>query len=758
MTIPKKIIVTKKYNGYEWLKGQAQRGFPPMHQQVVRPLLLAQEVAVLRGIPMPTQPIGSQVSIFVMMRILRNNSGGYFRNASYRDAQVYWEALQQLRFQYGGTSEREIEGLRDLFLPGALEEKNRRILDELLVPYLEEMNSLGLWDDVRFYRELLKQDVPSHREGEYEIYHLAEDPMSPLELAVLGKMFPQEALQRTSLWQLLPCREIQPEASYVSFEGYGSINEWREVTDRMIKAGTSYDQFVVVAGNYARFAQYHQEQPILPFTLSEGVPIMGGVSEGMALRREQARMAGFTTDQLPDLDRALFDSLKSRRSPGETTQGGKAHLTTIQQLPFIYRPQVFLVGAEEAVISPAENPVLLDGDVLALRKKCPAASLKTSFEKTEESLNEYMNTVDWLKEQKQSITISYSHYDTASLKAKAKPSLLARFQNIFREEASVGYFEKHRIPLTWEERYMTGISWPWPREILRVQTTSEEGVGPVETLHISATQAEKMVRCPYYFALAYLLKMELLEEEKDPGMWLDPKERGTLCHEIFALYHGWDKRKASLSEKLDKMQDYSRQVIHRWLSERPPAGNPIHEIRELEKIATAYVYLKHPSDDRPVLHVEYAMEERECLPQILWIRGTADLVEGEDKTNKDGVVISDVKTGGYVEQVENDGESCLQTMLYCWLYQQHDKECTVEQGRYLYPKVSREIGCSYSESRKQELIGLLKETVISLESGEDWKKPDKRRCRYCGVQEYCQSIPRMRYYESFRKEGWILDL
>ena len=241
-------------------------------------------------------------------------------------------------------------------------------------------------------------------------------------------------------------------------------------------------------------------------------------------------------------------------------------------------------------------------------------------------------------------------------------------------------------------------------------------------------------------------------------MWLDPKERGTLCHEIFALYHGWDKRTASLSEKLDKMQEYSRQVIHQWLRETPPAGNPLHEIRELEKIATAYVYLKHPSDDRPVLHVEYAMEERECLPQILWIRGTADLVEGEDKTNRDGVVISDVKTGGYVEQVENDGESCLQTMLYCWLYQQHDKECTVEQGRYLYPKVSREIGCSYSESRQQELMQLLKETVISLESGEDWKKPDKRRCRYCGVQEYCQSIPRMRYYESFRKEGWILDL
>ena len=729
-----------------------------MHQQVVSPLRLAQEVAVLRGVPMPTQPIGSQVSIFVMMRILRNNSGGYFKNASYRDAQVYWEALQQLRFQYGGTPEQEIEGLRELFLPGALEEKNRRILDELLVPYLVEMNSLGLWDDVRFYRELLKQDVPSPVGERYEIYHLVEDPMSPLELAVLGKMFSQEGLQRSSLWQLLPCCEIQREANYVSFEGYGSINEWREVTDRMIKAGTSYDQFVVVAGNYTRFAQYHQEQPILPFTLSEGVPITGGVSEGMALRREQARMAGFTTDQLPDLDRALFDSLKSRRSPGEVTGGGKAHLTTIQQLPFIYRPQVFLVGVEEAVVSPAENPVLLDGDILALRKKCPTTSLKTSFEKTEESLNEYINTVDWLKDQKQSITISYSHYDTASLKAKAKPSLLARFHNIFREEGSVGYFEQHRIPLTWEERYMTGISWPWPRNIVNVQTTPEEGVGKVEPLHISATQAEKMVRCPYYFALTYLLKMEPPEEEKDPGTWLDPKERGTLCHEIFALYHGWDKRTASISEKLEKMQEYSRQVIERWRREIPPAANPINEIRELEKIATAYVYLKQPSDYRPVLHVEYAMEEKECLPKALWIRGTADLVEGEDTTRIDGVVISDVKTGSHVEQVENDGESCLQAMLYCWLYQQHDKECTVEQGRYLYPKVSREIGCSYSESRQQELIRLLKEAADSLESGEGWKKVDKRRCHYCGVREYCHSMPRMRYYEGFRKEGWILDL
>ncbi len=755
MTIINKIIVTKKFNGYEWLKSQAQRGASPIYQQVANPYGLAREAAILRGVSMPTRPVGAAVSIFVMMRILRNNTSGYFRNASYRDAQVCWEALQKLRHQYAGPEEKEIDGLRTLFLPGVLENKNRRVLEELLIPYLQEMQALNLWDEVRALRYLLNQDMVSLRKTERRIYHLVEDPFTPLEQAVLERIYPKEEFHRCSQWELLPLSPFKEEGKNVVFEGYGSYNEWREVLDRIIKTGLSYDRFVVAAGKVARFAQYYQEHPVIPFTLGEGSERYGCVKEGIALRTEQALLAGFGEEEIPSLERAIRDSLKSLKTPGETTREGKVHLTTLGQLPLIHRPGVFLVGMEEMIHRPTEDPFLLDGDILELRKKCPQSTLKTSLEKTGESLKEFRDTLDWLREQKQSIVVSYSHYDTATLKSKAKPSILVDLEESFVNEPGGGFFEEHRLPLTREERYMVRSFWKGPRRVLPLEVIGSEGLGPVAPLRLSATEAEEMVKCPYGFAITHLMEMKLPEKEKEPGRWLDTGEKGTLCHEIFARYHQWEKGGLSLEDKERRMETFCHQVISRWKKEFPPVGNPEKEIRDIEKLAKEYVGLKHPTDNRRMVYVEHPMTDKEILEEKIWLRGKADLVE-EDR-EKEMMVISDVKTGDSVNQVEEDSKSCLQVLFYCWLLQQEAPPVPVKEGHYLYPKQGRDIFCSYSETRREEVVGLLKEAVNALETGEGWKREEANHCMYCKAKEQCVLQQKNRYFQSLRKEGQGLD-
>lgn len=199
----KTTIVTKSYDGNEWVKSLAQSGIPQINQQIIRPSGLYTESLLTHGVEMPALPSETIVGIFVVLRILRKNQGGYFHGSTYRDAEIAYQSIQTLRSQYIGPVEQEVEGISYLLLPGVLSKKNEAIIEELLIPYLKELKALNLWDMPSLYHHFIScaEKGTGRRKG--RIVLLEEDPLSPLELTFVKSVAPINGLEIKTLGSFL---------------------------------------------------------------------------------------------------------------------------------------------------------------------------------------------------------------------------------------------------------------------------------------------------------------------------------------------------------------------------------------------------------------------------------------------------------------------------------------------------------------------------------------------------------------------------
>ncbi len=754
----KTTIVTKSYEGNEWVKSFAQSGIAQINQQVISPWGLYTESLLTHGVEMPALPFEAPVGIFIVLRILKKNREGYFRGSSYRDAEIAYQALQTLRGQYQGPIQQEVEGISKLLLPGILKQKNDAIIQELLLPYLEELKNLGLWDLPALYHHFVdhvkNSDLGSRsnktRKG--RVLLLEEDPLTPLEYAFVKAVYPDNCIETLSRETIFCHRPWDGEGKKEIFKAYGSYNEWREVLDRILQKDQPYDDFLLASPQEQRIAHFMKEQEFLPYTLSGGFKSPCSETEkSIKKRKKQALMAGFLEGELPALESDIKDSLGNNLVDISNSQSGKIHLTKINSLPLIYRRNVYIMGVEAYTGSQMENPVLLDGDILALREKVANSDLKTSVEKTRQTIRDFQWTVDLMIKQNRNVTISYSYYDTAQLKIQAKPSALSPFESLFTQGEDAGYFSSHRTPLSKEEAngfiYYSGKL----NGIRQIKNQNHEGFGEIEALRISATRAEALTQCPYRFALENLLDMEVSDDSLDITRWLDPRQMGSLCHEIFARYHQQTEKGATLDEDNCLMDRIFQQVVDSWLSSMPPLVDPEREIKEIKTLTENYVSLKNRYGKNNYVDAEHLFEAAELIDKKLTIYGKADLIE----ESSGELTIVDVKTGRRVGQTDQEVKSCIQAILYCCLLEEESKSLPVKGGYYLYPRTQRVVSCDYNLEVKERAVELLEQSLNSLESGDGWKIDDKKICGYCPFATLCRQEDKRRLFQSLIEEGVI---
>ena len=409
------------------------------------------------------------------------------------------------------------------------------------------------------------------------------------------------------------------------------------------------------------------------------------------------------------------------------------------------------MGVEAYTGSQMENPVLLDGDILALREKVANSDLKTSVEKTRQTIRDFQWTVDLMIKQNRNVTISYSYYDTAQLKIQAKPSALSPFESLFTQGEDAGYFSSHRIPLSKEEAngfiYYSGKL----NGTRQIKNQNHEGFGEIEALRISATRAEALTQCPYRFALENLLDMEVSDDSLDITRWLDPRQMGSLCHEIFARYHQQTEKGATLDEDNCLMDRIFQQVVDSWLSSMPPLVDPEREIKEIKTLTENYVSLKNRYGKNNYVDAEHLFEAAELIDKKLTIYGKADLIE----ESSGELTIVDVKTGRRVGQTDQEVKSCIQAILYCCLLEEESKSLPVKGGYYIYPRTQRVVSCDYNLEVKKRAVELLEQSLNSLESGDGWKIDDKKICGYCPFATLCRQEDKRRLFQSLIEEGVI---
>lgn len=751
-------IISKSYDGNECLKSLAQSGIPQINMQLTNPWGLYRESLLNWGVEMPALPFESPVGIFIMLRILKKNKDGYFTNASYKDAEIAYQAIQALRHQYEGPFNQEVEGISKLLLPGILKEKNHGIIQELLLPYLSILKDLNLWDLPALYHHFIEEagklssssKASKKRRGRAII--IEEDPLTPLEIAFIKELYPDNTIEthaKTSIfshkpWDLPGKKEI--------FRAYGSYNEWREVIDRILQSGQAYDEFLLGSIQEQKIAHFMREQNHVPYTLSSGIQCTQTQDEKKIEKRKgQALLAGFLDDELPGLEKEIKESLEKNPINMENSQSGKIHLTQVNALPLIYRKNVFIMGVEAYTGSQMENPILLDGDIVALREKQNKTDMKTSLEKTRQAIDDFRWTVDLMIRQNRNVTISYSYYDTAQLKLQAKPSVISPFEERFVQGEEAGYFSADRIPLSKEEAnapiYYSGKF----EGSYKISNIEKEGLGKLEKLTLSATRCESLIECPYKFSLENLLNMAVNDEDDDVTRWLDPMKMGTLCHEIFEAYHKETSIKSTLDDDYKLMNRLSGQVIDKWLKCMPPGVDPEREIKEINNLTENYAKLKNDYGKHNCISVERLFEATQLIPERLDIYGKADLIE----ENSGELIVIDVKTGRRVKQSDQDVKSCIQGVLYCVLLENQANPLPVKGGHYLYPRNQRVVVCDYNKPVKEKAIDLVDQGLSSIESGLDWKTDDKKVCNYCPYDSICKEKDKRPLFQSLVEEGVI---
>ncbi len=122
---------------------------------------------------------------------------------------------------------------------------------------------------------------------------------------------------------------------------------------------------------------------------------------------------------------------------------------------------------------------------------------------------------------------------------------------------------------------------------------------------MSASRFERLARCPFSYFLEYILDVRPPEElELDLSRWLDPMQRGSLLHEIFALFMKELKKRgemARLERHASLIRRIGAEVIARYREEIPPPSEGIFE-REKKAIEDELeVFLKtEASREKPV--------------------------------------------------------------------------------------------------------------------------------------------------------------
>jgi CRISPR/Cas system-associated exonuclease Cas4 (RecB family) len=748
-------LVAKGYEGNEWVKSLAQSGLPQINKQLISPWGLYTESLLTHGVQMPALPFEAPVGIFIMLKILKNNEGGYFTTPSYRDAEIAYQAIQTLRNQYVGAAIEEVEGISDLLLPGILNQKNEAIIKELLIPYLDALKNLGLWDLPALYHNFIERMdengiASTKRKGKGIL--IQEDPLSPLESAFVKALYPENSIEIQTRDSIFCHKPWETQGKKEIFKAYGSYNEWREVLDRIIQSNQPYDEFLLGSPQEQRIAHFMKEQSFVPYTLAGGFESQClEIEKTVKKRKAQALRAGFIKEELPAIENDINDSLRSNRVDMANSQSGKIHLSQINSLPLIYRKNVYIMGLEAYTGSQMENSILLDGDIKNIREKVATSDLRTSVEKTRQIIRDFRWTVDLMIKQNRNVTLSYSYYDTAQLKIQAKPAAISPFEEAFTLSEDAGYFSDRRIPLSKDEAngliYYSG-KLSGSRQI---DNQKEEGLGDLEALRISATRAETLIQCPYRFALENIIDMEIEERVIDITRWLDPMEMGTLCHQIFANYHQQTEKSATIEDDNLLMDKIYKDVVDSWLTRKPPSVDPQRQLKEIKTITQNYVILKNSYGKNNFLAAERLFEAAELIPEKLSIYGRADLVE----ENLEGLTVVDVKTGRRVGQTDQDIKTCIQAILYCLLLEREGNSIPVTGGYYLYPRTQRVVSCDYNLEAQEKAVDLLKQAINAIETGNGWKTDEKEVCEYCAYEKICNQKNKRRFFQRLIEEGVI---
>lgn len=271
----------------------------------------------------------------------------------------------------------------------------------------------------------------------------------------------------------------------------------------------------------------------------------------------------------------MTDLIKNERVNCSEPRGGCLHTASYKKGIWLNRPYNFIVGMDSAKFPDSAH----DGSILLDAEKKNTDRINPNKEKGKESQYKMLQLLSSLKGK---IILSYSRFDTQDNRELAPSSLMLQLYRL-----KIGDKQKDYSDFYSSFQDTSGFIPGKPREILdsadwflysvrhnlsditplseHLYPALSEGfyaagqrekeelncfngkvkVSPKQVdprlnrgLVVSSSRLELIAFCPYLYFLKYILKIKPPQEMiEDPGVWLDPSERGILFHQVFEEFY-----------------------------------------------------------------------------------------------------------------------------------------------------------------------------------------------------------------------------
>ncbi|HSW35763.1 MAG TPA: PD-(D/E)XK nuclease family protein [Candidatus Limnocylindrales bacterium] len=489
---------------------------------------------------------------------------------------------------------------------------------------------------------------------------------------------------------------------------------------------------------------------------------------------------------------------------------GHIHVSGYAQGEWCSRSATFVVGLNSGSFpgNGLQDPILLDrerntiSDQLAIRAPEPAR-------------NRY-RMARFLASCRGSLYLSYSCYDPIEARPVMPASLLLQVYRLLIKDSAADYtaLERYlgnpaaykpvdpegvfsidqwwlylalrewniRVDLDGVQECFPGIKMGLLAEKMRTDNlfTPYDGMVSIDAdqadptknqnMVMSVTRLEKLAGCPFSYFLSSILGIEPPNDlEYEPGVWLNPGERGHLLHEIFAAYLQETVAAGTnpVLEK-DRLHDLARALIEKRKIMIPPPSQVVFDYERNKLLRELDVFLKVEKELQRDGHspmflevpfgvgadaVENASAGREHPVTIkvadgrsFKLRGFIDRI---DRTARDGVYgVWDYKTGstyGFEEGQYLSQGTHLQHALYAIAAEEILKTETdspdspeVRSAGYLFPTAKGE-GQRFArdQSGRNKLFAALCH-MFNLVSAGTFCVTTVDRCKFCDYKSVCR--------------------
>jgi len=417
--------------------------------------------------------------------------------------------------------------------------------------------------------------------------------------------------------------------------------------------------------------------------------------------------------------------LSNKNINRELSSPSKLHITDINGAIGIYRKHVFICGLSSKVFpgSPSENYLLLDSDL----ERFNIENVKNSINTINQKKELLINLISIYKSHNSDIHLSYSSFNLSELKEENPSSMIYEIYKL-ENDPSVSIDDLNK-EIGDEHKYFDedisslkslGLSYI-NSNILKIEENTNTNTKDIyPTFELSPSSIEIFFECPKRFYLIYLLGIKEPYED-DPFNILPASDEGSLIHACME-----DLANKKLDE--DEFINNSKQKLDNFFKKRiPPHTKTLNKIKE-DFLETALVGYELSKDD-DVVGSEISLSGE--IDGIKF-KGRVDrIIHNDDDTYS----IIDFKTNRDFKHIEDDINTCLQVVIYAYLYELGGHK--VRNGIFRYLKNKKEICCIYHEDMKNQLINKLKIFKEALNTGVFNCAEDKEACKYCKLKEYC---------------------